>query len=80
MLNLGFEKDNFAMMIRPWYRLEEDFKDDNNPDIKNYIGRGDLTTFYRWNDHDFTLMLRPSLKGGDDARGAAQFDWAFPTF
>ena len=78
MLNLGFENDNFAMMIRPWYRLEEDFKDDNNPDIKNYIGRGDLTTFYRWNDHDFTLMLRPSLKGGDDARGAAQFDWAFP--
>lgn len=78
MLNLGFEKDNFAMMIRPWYRLEEDFKDDNNPDIKNYVGRGDLTTFYRWNDHEFSLMLRHSLKGGDDAHGAAQFDWAFP--
>ena len=78
MLNLGFERDNFAMMVRPWYRIEEDSKDDNNPDIKNYVGRGDLTTFYRWNDHDFSLMLRHSLKGGDDARGAAQFDWAFP--
>lgn len=78
MLNLGFERDNFAMMIRPWYRIEEDFNDDNNPDIKNYIGRGDLTTFYRWNDHDFSLMLRHSLKGGDDSRGAVQFDWAFP--
>lgn len=78
MLNLGFERDNFAMMIRPWYRIEEDFKDDNNPDIKNYIGRGDLTTFYRWNDHDFSLMLRHSLQGGEKSHGAAQFDWAFP--
>ena len=78
ILNLGFEKDNFALMVRPWYRIEEDFKDDNNPDIKNYIGRGDLTAFYRWNDNDFSLMLRHSLKGGDDSHGAIQFDWAFP--
>lgn len=78
MLNVGLEKGNFAMMIRPWYRLEEDAKDDNNPDIKNYVGRGDLTSFYRWNDHEFSLMLRHSLKGGDDSHGAAQFDWAFP--
>lgn len=78
MLNLGFEKDNFAMMIRPWYRIEEDFADDNNPDIKDYMGRGDLTAFYHWNDHDFSLMLRHSLKGGDQSHGAAQFDWSFP--
>ncbi|MGR2922252.1 phospholipase A [Acinetobacter sp. 1125_18A] len=78
ILNLGFEKDNFALMVRPWYRIEEDFQDDNNPDIKNYIGRGDLTAFYRWSDNDFSLMLRHSLKGGDDSHGAMQFDWAFP--
>lgn len=78
ILNAGFEKDNFALMLRPWYRIEEDAKSDNNPDIKNYIGRGDLTGFYRWRDHEFSLMLRHSLKGGDDAHGAAQFDWAFP--
>lgn len=78
MLNVGFEKDNFALMFRPWYRLEEDFKDDNNPDIKNYMGRGDMTAFYRWNEHDFSLMLRHSFKGGDDSHGAVQFDWAFP--
>jgi phospholipase A1/A2 len=78
MLNLGFERGNFAMMVRPWYRIEEDRKDDNNPDIKNYIGRGDITSFYRWNDHDFSLMLRHSLKGGNDSHGAVQFDWVFP--
>ncbi|MEG2263739.1 MAG: phospholipase A [Acinetobacter sp.] len=78
MLNLGFEKDNFAIMLRPWYRIEEDRADDNNPEIKNYIGRGDLTAFYRHNAHDFSLMLRHTLKGGDDNRGAVQFDWSFP--
>ncbi|MGN5764067.1 phospholipase A [Acinetobacter calcoaceticus] len=78
IFNLGFEKDNFALMLRPWYRVEEDAKDDNNPDIKDYIGRGDLTAFYRKGDNDFSLMLRHSLKGGDRSHGAVQFDWAFP--
>ena len=78
MLNLGFEKDNFALMVRPWYRFEENRDDDNNPEIKNYIGRGDMTAFYRHNEHDFSLMLRHTLKGGEDNRGAMQFDWTFP--
>lgn len=78
ILNLGFERDNFALMLRPWYRIEENAKDDNNPDIKNYVGRGDLTAFYRHNENDFSLMLRHSLKGGDDSHGAVQFDWVFP--
>ena len=78
IFNLGFEKDNFALMLRPWYRVEENAKDDNNPDIKDYIGRGDLTAFYRKGENDFSLMLRHSLKGGDKSHGAVQFDWAFP--
>lgn len=78
MLNLGFEKDNFALMVRPWYRFEEKREDDNNPEIKNYIGRGDMTAFYRYKEHDFSLMLRHTLKGGDENRGALQFDWSFP--
>lgn len=78
ILNLGFEKDNFALMVRPWYRIEENAKDDNNPDILNYIGRGDMLAFYRWNEHDFSLMLRHTLRGGENNRGAARFDWTFP--
>lgn len=78
ILNIGFEKDNFAIMLRPWYRFEENEKDDNNPDIKNYIGRGDLTANYKWKEHNFSVMLRHSLKSGDESHGAIQFDWAFP--
>lgn len=78
MVNVGFERENFAMIVRPWFRISENAEDDNNPDIENYIGSGDLTAFYRYKDQDFSLMLRHSLKGGDDSRGAAQFDWNFP--
>ena len=78
MLQVGLERDNFALMLRPWYRIPESSKDDNNADINDYVGRGDVTAFYRWQDHDFSVMLRHSLKGGDDSRGAVQFDWAFP--
>ena len=78
IMNVGFERDNFALMLRPWYRISEDSSDDNNADIDDYVGRGDLTAFYRWNEHDFSLMLRHSLQGGSDSHGAMQFDWAFP--
>ncbi|MEB3754206.1 phospholipase A [Acinetobacter sp. MD2(2019)] len=78
MLNWGLERGNFALMIRPWYRIPEDAVDDNNPDIENYMGRADLTAFYKWNDHNFSLMLRHSLRSGDNSHGAMQFDWTFP--
>lgn len=78
MLNFGLECDNFAIMIRPWYRIPENARDDNNPDIENYMGRGDITAFYRLNDNDFSLMLRHSLRTGDASHGAVQFDWTFP--
>ncbi|MCF9045401.1 phospholipase A [Acinetobacter nectaris] len=78
MLNIGLERNNFAVIFRPWYRIPESAKNDNNPDIKNYIGRADLTAFYKLNDNNFSLMLRHSLKGGDASHGAMQFDWSFP--
>lgn len=78
MLNVGLERDNFAIVIRPWYRIPESAKNDNNPDIENYVGRADITTSYKWNAHQFSLMLRHSLKGGDSSRGAMQLDWTFP--
>jgi len=37
-----------------------------------------LTLVRRWNDHEFALMARHSLRTGDDSHGAAQFDWGFP--
>jgi len=78
MLNIGLERGDWVVMIRPWYRIPENKSNDDNPDISNYIGRGDIQITRKWNGHEFSLMLRHSLKEGSNSHGAAQFDWSFP--
>ncbi|RDZ28290.1 phospholipase A [Lysobacter silvisoli] len=75
--NIGLDRENWALMLRPWWRIS-DGNDDDNPDIEDYIGRGDLTLVHRRGGHEFSLMARHSLRGGDRAHGAVQFDWGFP--
>jgi phospholipase A1/A2 len=78
MLNAGFEHDDWVLTLRPWWRIPESRDVDDNPDISDYMGRGDMQLTRLWHGHEFTLMLRHSLRGGDRSHGAAEFDWAFP--
>ena len=75
--SLGLERENWTVTVRPWWRILE-FGDDNNPDISDYMGRGDVEIVHVKGDSQFSLMLRHSLRGGDRSHGAVQFDWAFP--
>lgn len=78
MFNIGLDRENWAVMLRPWWRIS-DGNDDDNPDIADYMGRGDLTLVHVRDDgQQFSLMLRHSLRGGDNSHGAVQFDWGFP--
>ncbi|WP_254461198.1 phospholipase A [Xanthomonas sacchari] len=78
MLNIGLDRENWALVLRPWYRIPESRKQDNNPDIEDYMGRGDATLIYNRNGHEVALMARHSLRGGDRSHGAVQLDWGFP--
>ncbi|WP_298575117.1 phospholipase A [uncultured Luteimonas sp.] len=77
MFNIGLDRDNWALMLRPWIRVS-DGSDDDNPGMEDYIGRGDATLTYLRGRNEFSLMARHSLRGGDRSRGALQFDWGFP--
>ena len=77
MFNVGLDRDNWSIMLRPWYRIPEG-KNDDNPDIEDYMGRGDATLVHVVGDNEFSLMARHSLRGGDRSHGALQFDWGFP--
>lgn len=64
-VNYLYEKNNFALSFRPWYRLPEDEKlsptdarGDDNPDILDYMGHFELKMFYK-----FTDDLELSFKG-----------------
>ncbi|WP_425601004.1 phospholipase A [Dyella sedimenti] len=74
----GFERDGWTVVVRPWWRVPEGGRDDDNPDISNYMGRADMQIVHEWHGQEFGLMLRHSLRGGSESHGAAQFTWAFP--
>ncbi len=78
ILNVGLDRENWALVLRPWYRLPEDREDDNNPNISDYMGRGDATLTWNKNGHEVSLMARHSLRGGDRSHGALQLDYGFP--
>lgn len=78
VFNIGLDRENWAVSIRPWVRIKESRGSDNNPDIQDYVGRGDVTIVHAAGDHQLSLMARHSLRAGDRSHGALQFDWAFP--
>ncbi len=71
----GIERGDFALLVRPWYRIPENDNDDDNPDIVDYYGYGDITAIYKWRGHSFQLTGRGNL---DTKKGAAQFSWTSP--
>jgi phospholipase A1/A2 len=75
---VGFERENTMVQFRPWLRISEDAADDDNPDISDYVGRGDMLVVHKHNGHEYSLLTRHNFRGGDESRGAVQFDWAFP--
>ena len=62
---------------RVWSVIGE--KNDNK-EILNYIGHGDLRLSYKLNDQIFSLMLRNNLHFDKTNKGAAEISYMFPIF
>lgn len=75
--NFIFEKGNLAFRIKPWYRIPEDSKDDDNSDITDYMGHGEIGAAYKWNRNTFAVMSRNNLESGF-RKGAIEATWSFP--
>jgi phospholipase A1 len=78
MAQAGFERGNWTILLRPWWRIPEAAKDDNNPDISDYMGRADVLFIHSWRSQEFSLLLRDSLRGGSRQHAAGRFTWSFP--
>ncbi len=80
-----FQAKGVFIIPRVWYRLPEhtkkdinDTSGDDNPDIYDYLGYGDLKISYPYKKNLFSLLLRNNLKFNSRNRGAVEFDWTFP--
>jgi phospholipase A1/A2 len=66
----GWEWGRVSVLARVWQRIAESAEDDDNPDIKRYLGRGDLVTRYQTaGGYVSALLVR---------RRFVQLDWATP--
>jgi len=76
--NVGFERDGWTVMLRPWWRIPENRRFDDNPDISDYMGRGEIQIVHEAGNQEFSMMLRHSMRGGDRSHGSARLSWSFP--
>jgi phospholipase A1 len=76
----GFEHPDiiggrFAVLVRPWLRLHEPAAKDDNPDITDYLGHGDVMLLWRRDRQMLALTGRLNASTG---RGALQLEWSAP--
>jgi len=72
---IGLERGDMTVLARVWKRISESPADDDNPDIVDYMGHGDLQATYYWHGQEFSALLRRNFSTG---KGAAQLGWSFP--
>ena len=69
----GVEWQDLALLVRPWVVIDDG--GDDNPNITDYYGHGDITAIYKLGEHSFSLMARGNL---NTDKGAARFSWTSP--
>lgn len=91
-LSTLWQWDSLFMKVEGWYRIPEDRKSeafyegtdpgasgDDNPDITDYMGHGEIQLKYLYGKHQFNLLLRNNLDFHEN-KGAVQLDYTAPFF
>lgn len=68
----GVEQGDFALMARLWWRIPESSTSDDNANITDYYGWGDLSAIYKWRGNSFSAMIRGNPSTG---KGAGSLTW-----
>lgn len=77
IFHAGFEKDNWQVLVRPWFRVRGEKKEDDNPDIEEYMGRGDLTLIYSAGRNSFAFTGSHNLNFNEHTKGYAELSWSY---
>jgi phospholipase A1/A2 len=72
----GFERGEFGLLWRLHRRVDESRRDDDNPDLTNYIGRGELQATWLHSTATASLAWRTNLRAAN--RGSLQLDLTYP--
>jgi phospholipase A1 len=73
------ESGRWSFELRSWTRVfEASGERDDNPDIEDFVGRGEVKAVRRTGRQIITLTGRHTLRSGAGSRGSGRLDWAFP--
>jgi len=83
LASITYEKDNYVISFKPWYRLKEEGKTnplqptgDDNPDIQDFLGRYEVTGAYAFsNDLKLSYLMRKNWQTG---KGALELNLTYP--
>jgi len=80
--SLLYERGNFVATLQPWYRLPEEEKEppddpegDDNPDILDFVGHGQIALAWRDSRFEYALRVRGDPVTG---KGAVTIGTTFP--
>lgn len=76
IFHAGFEYNNVTVYVRPWFILPAAKND--NPDIGEFIGRGDVNIIYAKNGNIISFIGTHNLNFNSKARGSGMFSWSYP--
>lgn len=84
-LEANFNFDKLVIKPKIWYRIKERAKrsnddpdGDDNPNINDYIGNGEVTLIYPYGKNVFKLTARNNFHFDKTNKGSANFEWTFP--
>ena len=72
-----FQWNEVLINARLWKRFTEKSREDDNPDIENYIGRCELSIAYPFRKNVFNLRVRNNLNFNNN-RGHVELNWIYP--
>lgn len=76
MIDFVFERNDWYLSLKPWWRIPEQTEEDDNPDIEHYMGNFELRALRKFGQHSTGFMWRNNLQR--DNRNALQLDYTFP--
>lgn len=75
--NLVFDNQNLVVVVNPWWRFPD--SDDDNPDLIDYFGHGQIITAYKYNEHVYSITSRNNIESGF-SKGSIKASWSFPLY
>ncbi len=76
IIQAGFEKNNWKVLLRPSVRLKDE--EDENPKIADYVGRAEAIVVYNAGRHQLSTVIAHSMKFENGGKGSIQLNWVLP--